>query len=150
MVLNKVKTLKEILLSQTIANEDALGSICLQLILVDIIKELELCPTGIFCDTSCTIVSAYYYNDIELEEAVLAATELSKVNFGSNMSFQTSRKLVDLKSRQSVKEDYLTYEIAVKPSKGTIILNLSDLALCGENNLLVQDGTGNLLGLFGR
>ncbi|KAJ3653408.1 hypothetical protein Zmor_012661 [Zophobas morio] len=150
LVLNKMKSLKEILESQTKANEDALGSMCLQLILVDIIRELELCPTGIFCDTSCTIVSAYYYNDIELEEAVLAATELSKVNFGSNMSFQTSRKLVDLKSRQSVKEDYLTYEIAVKPSKGTIILNLSDLALSDENNLLVQDGGVNLLELLGR
>ena len=145
-----MKSLKEILESQTKANEDALGSICLQLILVDIIRELELCPTGIFCDTSCTIVSAYYYNDIELEEAVLAATELSKVNFGSNMSFQTSRKLVDLKSRQSVKEDYLTYENAVKPSKGTIILNLSDVARSDENNLLVQDDGINLLELLGR
>ena len=147
---NKVKALKEILESQTKVNEDALGSICLQLILVDVIKELELCPTGIFGDTCGTIVSAYYHNVIKLEEAVLAAIELGKVNFVSNMNFQTSAKLLDSKDKESMKKVYLNYEDFIKPSKGTIILNLSDRELSGENNLLVQDGTGNLLGLFGR
>ena len=80
LVVNKVKTLGEILESKLKGNEDTLGSMCLQLILIDIIKKLEVFPVGVFGDTFGKIVAAYYYNVIQLEEAVLAAIKLSKIN----------------------------------------------------------------------
>ncbi|KAJ3652430.1 hypothetical protein Zmor_018395 [Zophobas morio] len=149
LVSYKVKTLKEILQSEKNEKEDVLGSICLQLTLVDIIKELKLFPTGVFGDTSSRIVTAYYNGVIQLKEAVSAAIKLSHVNFDSNMNFQTSPNLRDL-DQNLMKEDYSTYAKSIKPSKGTIILNVSDLLLSDEDNLLVENGSVNLLGLLGR
>ena len=88
-MLNKANTLDKILEIETKIDEDVLGSICLQLILVDVIKELELLPTGIFGDISGKIVTAYYYNVIGLEESVSIAIKFIKQNFGSNMNLQT-------------------------------------------------------------
>ena len=149
LVSYKVKTLKEILQSEKNEKEDVLGSICLQLTLVDIIKELQLFPTGVFGDTSSRIVTAYYNDVIQLKEAVSAAIKLSHVNFDSNTNFQTSPNLRDL-DKNLMKEDYSTYAKSIKPSKGTIILNVSDLLLSDEDNLLVENGSVNLLGLLGR
>ncbi|KAJ3652416.1 hypothetical protein Zmor_018384 [Zophobas morio] len=149
LVLNKVKTLKEILENKTV-NEDALGSICVQLILVDIIKNLELFPTCVSGDASGKIVTAYYYNVIQLKEAVSAAIEFSQINSDSNMNFQTLPSLVDSKDKNLMREDYLTLETCLKSSKSTVILNVSDLSLNGEDNLLVENSDVNLLGLLGR
>ncbi|KAJ3652435.1 hypothetical protein Zmor_018399 [Zophobas morio] len=150
LMLNKVKTFKEILETKTKVEEDALGSICLQLMLVDIIKELELFPIGVSGDTSGKIVTAYYNNVVQLKDAVSAAIKFSKVNFDSNLNSQTLPSLVNSKDRELVKENCLTYENGHKLLKGTVILNISDLPLNGEDNLLVQNGGVNLLGLLGR
>ncbi|KAJ3652436.1 hypothetical protein Zmor_018400 [Zophobas morio] len=150
LMLNKVKTFKEILETKTKVEEDALGSICLQLMLADVIKELELFPTCVSGDTSGKIVTAYYNNVIQLKDAVSAAIKFSKVNFDSNLNSQTFPNLVNSKDRELVNENCLTYENGNKLLKGTVILNISDLPLNGEDNLLVENGRVNLLGLLGR
>ena len=150
MVHNKVRTLKEILETKTNVDEETLGSICLQLILVDILKELELFPISVFGETSGKIATAYHYNVIQLNEAVSAAIKLSKVNPDSNMNFQTLPNLMDSKDKNISKEDYSIYPNSFKPSKGTVVLNISDLRLNDGDNLLVENGSVNLLGLLGR
>ncbi|XP_063925092.1 fatty acid synthase-like [Zophobas morio] len=137
LVHNKVRTLKEILERKRNVDEDTLGSICLQLILVDILKELELFPIRVFGETSGKIATAYHYNVIQLNEAVSAAIKLSKVNSNS-------------KDKNISKEDYSIYPNSYKPSKSTVVLNISDLRLNDGDNLLVENGSVNLLGTLGR
>ena len=144
---NNVKTLKELLDAKTKVNEDALGSICVQLILVDIIKDLECFPTCVFGNK---IATAYYNNIVQLEEAVSAAIEFSQMNSDANLNFQTLPDLADSKEKNQTKGDYLTCQNFIKSSKGAVILNISDLPLNGEDNLLVQNGDVNLLDLLGR
>ncbi|KAJ3652417.1 hypothetical protein Zmor_018385 [Zophobas morio] len=147
LVRNNVKTLKELLDAKTKVNEDALGSICVQLILVDIIKDLECFPTCVFGNK---IATAYYNNIVQLEEAVSAAIEFSQMNSDANLNFQTLPDLADSKEKNQTKGDYLTCQNFIKSSKGAVILNISDLPLNGEDNLLVQNGDVNLLDLLGR
>ncbi|XP_063924503.1 fatty acid synthase-like [Zophobas morio] len=149
LVLNKVKTFKEILETKTNVDEEVLGSICLQLILVGIIKELKLFPTRVFGVASGKIAAAYCNNFIQLKEAVSTAVKLSKANSDINLNFQLLSNLMDSKNKNMLNEDYSTFLNSKKASVGTL-LNISDLWLSDEDNLLVENGGLNLLYLLGR
>ncbi|KAJ3652395.1 hypothetical protein Zmor_018364 [Zophobas morio] len=123
----EIKTLKEILESRTKQDDDVLGSICIQLIMVDVMKHLELSPSGVFGDTYGKIVVAYYHNVIQLKEALANVIEL-----------------LNLKYKE------LTNENFTKPVKRTILLNISDFPHNDDDILLVENGRVKLLSLLGR
>ncbi|KAJ3652398.1 hypothetical protein Zmor_018367 [Zophobas morio] len=137
LVANNAKTLEEMLDSKTNTDENVLGSMCLQLIVVDIFKELELFPTSVSGDAFGTIVCSYCNKIIQLEEAVLDAIKLSNLKFDSNMNFPTLQNLIYSKNNNNV-------------PRGTITLNISDLPTTDEDNLLVRNGNVNFLDVIGR
>ncbi|KAJ3652400.1 hypothetical protein Zmor_018369 [Zophobas morio] len=144
LMANNVKTLEEILELETKGDENILGSICLQLLLVDIFKKLELFPSSVSGDAFGTIVSSYCKEVIQLEEAVLDAIKLS------NMNFPTIQNSAYLKNQEFMKDDYYSFENFNNISKSTIILNISDLPITDKDNLLIQNGKVNFLDVVGR
>ncbi|KAJ3652394.1 hypothetical protein Zmor_018363 [Zophobas morio] len=137
LMFNNVKSFQEILNSTTEPVEDVVGSICLQLIVADIFKTLQLSPTGLFGESFGKIAVAYYYNVIQLEDAVSAAIKFSKKNIPN---------IVDYKLQQLIGKGY---ENIINRSKPTLTLNISDLPHNGENNLVGENGDFNLLVLLG-
>ena len=134
---NNVKSFQEILNSTTEPIEDVLGSICLQLIVVDILKMLQLSPTGLFGDSFGKIVVAYNYNVMKLEDAVSAAIKFSKKSIPN---------IVDSKLKELMGDGY---ENIINRSKPTLTLNISDLPHNCDNNLVGENGDFNLLVLLG-
>ena len=148
MVVNKIKTLEEIFKSKINTNEDILGSICLQLIMVDIFKVLGLFPRSVSGDTFGKIVYAYSNDIMQMEEAVMEAIKLSKPKFDSDTN--KSENFVDSKTEQLVNHGDISYETSHNIPKGTIIINISDFPITNKDNLLFENGTVNFLNVVGR
>ncbi|XP_063924749.1 fatty acid synthase-like [Zophobas morio] len=148
LVVNKIKTLEEIFKSKIDTHEDILGSICLQLIVVDIFKVLELFPSSVSGDTFGKIVCDYRNDVIQMEEAVTEAIKLSNPKFDSNMN--KLENLVDSKAQQSVNHGDINYETYNNIAKGTVIINISDFPITDKDNLLIENSTVNFLNLVGR
>ncbi|KAJ3652391.1 hypothetical protein Zmor_018361 [Zophobas morio] len=133
LIFNNVKSFQEILKCTTEPVEDVLGSICLQLIVVDIFKILQLSHIVLFGDSFGKIVVAYYFNVIKLEDAVSAAIKFSKKNITN---------IVDSKLKELMGDGY---ENIINQSKPTLTLNITDLHHNGENNLVGENGDINFL-----
>ncbi|XP_063924636.1 fatty acid synthase-like [Zophobas morio] len=148
LVVNKIKTLEEIFKSKINTNEDILGSICLQLIMVDIFKVLGLFPRSVSGATFGKIVYAYSNDIMQMEEAVMGAIKLSKPKFDSDTN--KSENFVDSKTEQLVNHGDISYETSHNIPKGTIIINISDFPITNKDNLLFENGTVNFLNVVGR
>lgn len=123
--INKILSGKNFLKNDSEGHQqNLLGSIFVQLGLVDILKELEVYPAAVYGDSWGKLATGYYYGALTLEECLKTATNLTQ----NSLEFEP--ELLNNKLRS----DSLTHDNLTK-----LVLNVSDSSL-NNRDVLVTDG----------
>ncbi|RZB39148.1 ketoacyl-synt, Ketoacyl-synt C, PS-DH and/or Thiolase N domain containing protein [Asbolus verrucosus] len=135
-------------------SNNLLGMIAVQIGIVDIFKLLELNPTAVY--SLGKLVSAYYYEALTLEEAILIAAE--SPNFDeifTNLKPSTAKrhnryfnKYYNSLIKIETFPENLEGSLSIVP-KNLTILNISDTSLNYKDFLLVENNTVTFLNALG-
>ncbi|RZC40858.1 Ketoacyl-synt C, ketoacyl-synt, and/or PS-DH domain containing protein, partial [Asbolus verrucosus] len=133
-----------ILDKQTDTENALLGALAVQIGIVDVLKTLELNPAAVHGDGLGKLITAYYYETITLEEAMLAAYKAAETvetvtSFAKIMSTEKNDYICDISAYKSVNFP-----------KNSIILNISDKCLNANEIMLVENNTVTFLEFLGR
>ena len=129
-------------------HEDNLGSICVQVGVVDMLKLLELHPAAVFGDSFGKLTTTYYYGISSLDETILTAIKISQLDFDSDLHFKAD--FAKLQTQDKKRSDVLSSQDLVDTHKKHFVLNVSDAHLNCKDELLVEDRVVNFLSVLGR